>query len=47
MDGDGSCIIYGCNFFQITLIRIHSANLIGDGSCDINSVDIYGCTDST
>ena len=41
---DGSCIVYGCTLSVFP--NYNSAATEGDGSCDMSSTDIFGCTDS-
>ena len=42
---DGTCIIYGCTLSSFP--NYNSVANIGDGSCDMNSLDVFGCIDST
>jgi hypothetical protein len=40
---DGSCIIYGCTLADFP--NYNSEATIDDFSCDMNSTDVFGCTD--
>ena len=40
---DGACIIYGCTLNSFPNYNSVASN--GDSSCDMNSLDVYGCTD--
>ena len=42
---DGSCVIYGCLLFDFPNYN-EWAN-VDDGSCDMNSADVFGCTDES
>ena len=41
---DGSCVIYGCLLSDFPNYNSVANN--DDGSCDMNSLDVYSCTDS-